>query len=412
MLCLMSGGPMLQTAYEPAHQNRLRVVSPAAKKRSLLVTLHLWLGLSLGLLLVLIGLSGSAMIFRYELERAFFPSLTHSTGSGPGDLDACLTAVQAVSPQRSVRSLRLPANTDGTLEWLTIPIGRTTKEHAITVYTDPHTCTVLGARGPRKDGMSFLVNFHHGLLLGKNGAYLQTCVAMAAIFLAISGLIQWWPKSWSWSRVRPRASARPLHYAIGFWAMWPLLFIAVTAIYMAWRLEINKSLIGEPIARISAPAKMRGEAAKSHDAVVSVGHSTASLTLQALIAAARAAEPDATWRVLTLPQKPRDPFTITYQLPGEYGRTGNNLISLKQKPDGRAQVIAVSRLRQSSRMKRFLAELMQIHYGEFGGIVVRLIWCVTGFMPAVLFFSGLLMWRRRLLAESASQKVLAARFQH
>jgi uncharacterized iron-regulated membrane protein len=188
----------------------------AAKKRSLLVTLHLWLGLTLGAVLVLIGLSGSAMIFRYELERAFFPSLTHSTGSGTGDLDACLAAAQAVNSQKSVRTLRWPVNVDGTQEWLTIPAGQTTKEQATMVYTDPHTCTVLGTRGPRKDVMSWVVNFHHALLLGKNGRYLQTCVALAAIFLAISGLIQWWPNSFTWSRLQPRARARPLHYAVGF----------------------------------------------------------------------------------------------------------------------------------------------------------------------------------------------------
>jgi len=178
---------MLQAASEPSRKDGPSSFTP--NNRSLLVTLHLWLGLSLGALLVLIGLSGSAMIFRYELERVFFPSLTHSNTAGTVDLDACLAAAQAINPQKSVRTLRLPVDSDGTFEWLTIPIGQTTKEQATTVYTDPHTCAVLGTRGPRKDVMSFLVNFHHALLLGKNGAYLQTCVALATIFMAISGLI-------------------------------------------------------------------------------------------------------------------------------------------------------------------------------------------------------------------------------
>jgi uncharacterized iron-regulated membrane protein len=388
---------MLPTAIEPARMAGRRVVTTTAKKRSPLVTLHLWLGLTLGAVLVLIGLSGSAMIFRYELERAFFPSLTHSTGSGAGDLDACLAAAQALNPGKSVRSLLWPVNVDGTQEWLTIPAGQTTKEQATTVYTDPHTCAVLGTRGPRKDSMSWVVNFHHALLLGKNGRYLQTCVALAAIFLAMSGLIQWWPNSFTWSRLQPRARARPLHYAVGFWAMWPLLLIATTAIYMAWRLEINKSLLGGASARIAGPTST---AAKKI---------AASLTLSAVMATARAARPDAAWRVVTLPQKPKEPFTITYQLPGEYGRTGGNQMSLKPNPDGTARVIAIVELRNSSRMQRFLDELMQIHYGEFGGFPTRLLWCVTGFMPAVLFFSGLLMWRRRVGAQTASQRVLEAR---
>jgi uncharacterized iron-regulated membrane protein len=388
---------MPQPAIETARKDGRRVLPMAAKKRSLLVTLHLWLGLTLGAVLVLIGLSGSAMIFRYELERAFFPSLTHSTGSGAGDLDACLAAAQAVNPQKSVRTLRWPVNVDGTQEWLTIPAGQTTKEQATTVYTDPHTCAVLGTRGPRKDVMSWVVNFHHALLLGKNGRYLQTCVALAAIFLAISGLIQWWPNSFTWSRLQPRARARPLHYAVGFWAMWPLLLIAPTAIYMAWRLDINKSLLGDASPRIAGPSSTPDK------------KTAAPLTLNSVMATARAARPDAVWRVLTLPQKPKEPYTITYQLPGEYGRTGGNQMSLKPNPDGTARVIAITELHTSSRLKRVLDELMLIHYGEFGGFTTRLLWCATGLTPAVLFFSGFLMWRRRMHAETASRRLLDSR---
>jgi len=400
---------MLQTVSEPARVDGHRVVPRGAKKRSLLVTLHLCLGLSLGALLVLIGISGSVMVFRYELERTFFPALTHSTGSGSGDLDTCLAAAQAVNPQKSVRSLRLPVNADGTLEWLTIPVGQTTKDRATTVYTDPHTCAVLGTRGPRKDAMSFLVNFHHGLLVGKKGAYLQTAVAIAAIFLAISGLIQWWPKSWTWSRLQPRASARPLHYALGFWAMWPLLLIATSAIYMAWRLEINKTLLGETNPKIAAPTKPKAQPGTSDNAAAGK-KPAATFSLSAVMDAAHAAKPNATWRILTLPQKPNEPFTILYQLPGEYGRTGNNQLSLKSNSHGTVDVTAVSELHLSSRMNRLLTELMQIHYGEFGGFTTRLLWCFTGFIPAVLFFSGLLMWQRRAQMEAASLTLIAARF--
>ena len=91
--------------------------------RAFLMATHLWLGLSLGTLLVFIGLSGSALIFRYELERLVFPALTHSSIASPGhavNLDACMHAAQAVNPLKTVRSVRLPVQSDGTLEWLTV----------------------------------------------------------------------------------------------------------------------------------------------------------------------------------------------------------------------------------------------------------------------------------------------------
>ena len=374
----------------------------SASKRSVLSTIHLWLGLSLGGLLVLFALSGSAMIFRFELERLVFPSLTHTSRQGAMHLDTCLAAAQAVNPQKTVRTLRLPTATDGTLEWLTIPAGQTTKEQATTVYTDPHTCTVLGTRGPGKDLMSFLVDFHHALFLGRKAAWLQSCIAATGIFMAISGLILWWPRTWAWSRLRPRASARPLHYFVGFWAMWPLLLATTTALYMTWRSGINTALLGQASAGSAAPKAGKGMSGKP----TVPRPATAPLSLDEALLTARSARPDATFRILTLPQSSKAAITITYQLPGDYGRAGNNQLSIAQTPDGTPHIASITELRYSSRTKRFLIGLSQIHYGEFGGMATRLLMCATGFMPAVLFLSGLTMYRQRLRTREIMRKSL------
>jgi uncharacterized iron-regulated membrane protein len=371
----------------------------APSRRSVLLQLHLWLGLSLGTLLVLIGLSGSAMIFRFELERLCFPALMH-THSKPKTLnfDACMNAAREVNVAKTVRSVRLPVRADDTLEWLTIPAGETTKVHATYVYTDPFTCSVLGTRGPKKDVMSFLVNFHHALFLGKTGAVIQVFVALATITLIATGLLLWLPKIWTWSRVRPRASARPLHYAIGFWAFLPLLIIAPTGAYMAWRVEITQVLLHEPTAKpvVSSPKATAAAEPPS-------GY------LNAAIATARQARPKAVLRNVTLPQKAASAVSILYQQPGEYGRAANNTMTLKPAKDGSLQVASVVESRSGSKLRRLLNGLMEVHYGEFAGIGSRLLWCATGFAPAVLFGSGLLMWRRRLRSLQIAHDAMAAR---
>ena len=104
-------------------------------RRSLLLQIHLWLGLSLGALLALIGLSGSAMIFRFELERLCFPALMHTHSEpGPLNFDACMKAARAVNAAKTVRSVRLPVRAADTLEWLTIPAGET---YSLTTVPSP-----------------------------------------------------------------------------------------------------------------------------------------------------------------------------------------------------------------------------------------------------------------------------------
>jgi uncharacterized iron-regulated membrane protein len=371
----------------------------APSPRSLLLKLHLWLGLSVGALLALIGLSGSAMIFRFELERLCFPALmrTHSE-PGPVNYDTCMRAARALNTAKTVRSVRLPVRVDDTLEWLTIPAGETTKVHATYVYTDPFTCSVLGTRGPKKDVMSFLVNFHHALFLGKAGAIVQVVVALATVTLIVVGLVLWIPKTWTWSRVRPRASARPLHYAIGFWAFLPLLIIAPSGAYMAWRVEIIQALLHEPAAKpgVSSPK-------------TTVVAEPPSGYLNAAISTARRARPEAVLRSVTLPQKAGGSVGIVYQLPGEYGRAANNTMTLKPGKDGSLHVASIVEARSGSRLQRLLNGLMEVHYGEFAGISSRLLWCATGFAPAVLFGSGLLIWRRRLRSLQAARNAVAAR---
>ena len=112
---------------------------------------------------------------------------------------------------------------------------------------------------------------------------------------------------------------------------------------------------------------------------------------------------------MTLPQKVGGSVSILYQLPGEYGRATNNTMTLKPAKDGSLRVASVVESRSASKLRRLLNGLMEVHYGEFAGIGSRLLWCTTGFAPAVLFGSGLLMWRRRLRALQVAHDAMAAR---
>jgi uncharacterized iron-regulated membrane protein len=379
----------------------------ALSRRSLLSRLHLWLGLSLGVLLALIALSGSAMIFRFELERLFFPALMRTqTGSGSVNFDACLKAAREVNAAKTVRSVRLPVHADETLEWLTIPVGETNKVHATYVYTDPFTCSVLGTRGPKKDVMSFLVGFHHALFLAKTGGVIQVVVALAAVSMVVTGLMLWWPATWTWSRIRPRGRARPLHYAIGFWASLPLLLIAPTGAYMAWRLEITQALLHEPARQATT---VSGPPTANSVPKAATAFAPPFSSLNAAISTARQARPGSVLRSVTLPQKASGTVSILYQLTGEYGRAANNTMTLKSGKDRSVQVTDINEARSGSRLQRVLNGLMQVHYGEFAGIGSRLLWCVTGFAPSVLFFSGLLLWRRRILSAQVARDAMDAR---
>jgi uncharacterized iron-regulated membrane protein len=84
-------------------------------------------------------------------------------------------------------------------------------------------------------------------------------------------------------------------------------------------------------------------------------------------------------------------------------------MTLKPAKDGSLRVASVVESRSGSKLRRLLNGLMELHYGEFAGIGSRLLWCATGFAPAVLFGSGLLMRRRRLRSLQVAHNAIAAR---
>ena len=99
--------------------------------------------------------------------------------------------------------------------------------------------------------------------------------------------------------------------------------------------------------------------------------------------------------MVRFPEK-KGAYIVMFEAADENYRAAPNSMSLRALSDGSAQVEKVSLWRDLPRAKRFLEWLPRLHQGEFGGVIVRAVWCVTGFIPAVLYVSGFLMWRRRI----------------
>ena len=79
-----------------------------------------------------------------------------------------------------------------------------------------------------------------------------------------------------------------------------------------------------------------------------------------------------------------------------------------------ARVIQVDRVVDRPIGARFLAALSPIHYGEFGGVPVKIGWALLGLTPLLLFITGLIAWwrpgkkkPRQLVAEKAGSEDVA-----
>jgi uncharacterized iron-regulated membrane protein len=222
---------------------------------------HLWLGIGLGFYVVLLCLTGSALVYRIEIERALRPAMPvfepDRPPLGPGELARAAERTHPGWEATRVGTRIRPYNP--TLEvWLERD-GRRLER-----LFDPYTGADLGdARPLPVDVLDWLADLHDRLLLRDFGSRLNAAGSALVTLLAIAGAVVWWPGTKGWRRaITVRRGSNwirftwDLHNALGFWffafvAMW-----GVSGVYLAYP---------EPFAavvdRYSDPATPFGERA-------------------------------------------------------------------------------------------------------------------------------------------------------
>ena len=134
--------------------------------RKALFQLHLWAGVTVGLYVLMISVTGSVLVYRNELYRAATRDPIVSTSPGPRLTDDQLAAaaVRSYPGYRVVRLTRLPNRDQGVDIWLRQ--GDTTRKRLF----DPRTGADLGESVPTGIKLvSMLMDLHDNLFAGPTG---------------------------------------------------------------------------------------------------------------------------------------------------------------------------------------------------------------------------------------------------
>jgi uncharacterized iron-regulated membrane protein len=197
--------------------------------------LHLWLALALGIYVVVISVSGSAVVFRAELSRALVPRFVpEATGERvQGDVLAAALASQygdyEIVRFTEPRFPRAPVS---------VLVARDGVEHGR--LFDPYAQKDMGESFPPSlRFVEWLVSLHDDLLAGEMGRKINGVGGALVLTMVVTGMIIWWPgkRGWKRSLYVPRGSARViwhLHSALGLWVCLLLLNWALTSLYLAF----------------------------------------------------------------------------------------------------------------------------------------------------------------------------------
>ena len=160
---------------------------------------HLWLGVALTLYAVVIGLSGAALVFRPEMERALRPQLFDvRPATQQVTLTDTIAAVEVERPGWRVASVR---DFDKPAEATTLllrPAQGVLDANCRMVSVNPYTGAVLADRMRFGGVLGWLSNLHFYLLAGKTGLLVSGWMAGGLLLLCLTGLVVWWPGVSRW----------------------------------------------------------------------------------------------------------------------------------------------------------------------------------------------------------------------
>lgn len=346
--------------------------------------MHRYAGLAAGLFLVVSGLTGSLLVYREEIEGLLYPELMKTV---PRDervrLQAVLEAARRAYPQDRPFSIRLPRTPQQTY------VVKMNGAHGLSVYADPYSGEVLGAHRQEDTFMGWIALLHTQFLSGDRGETILGMGAVLLIFMSVTGILLWWPRNgkfapgfkirWSaqWKRVN-----FDLHRASGLYAALLLLIAAVTGASLLF----NKSVTGLVNAITQSPSR----AAPPLSEPFREGMPAPSLDV--LLRRADHFVPAATTTWINFPQTPQAPWVVRKKLPQESHPSGRNFVYLDQYT---GKALQVENSVEAPLGTRINNALYPIHIGAIGGTPTRILQVVIGLAPAVLFISGLVMWKNR-----------------
>lgn len=357
--------------------------------RNALFQVHLWLGIALGFYYVLVGLTGSIIVYKKELERAMIPNLVRVAPAGERtSLAAMIDKVKSAYPQASLSNIYTYWEPGDTWSFRL----QSRAEGRIQVYVDPYRAEIVGEDRYRDKFLQWVYDLHVNLLLGDWGEWLNGWGGVALTIVSLSGLVVWWPGRRWWrqgfryeTRARWKRQNYDLHKLAGFYSALLLVLVALTGAYFPFAAQYHRFFAW----LTQGPAQLNAPRVKPAEGVPAA-------PIDQVLAVAMAAIPGGTPTLFRPAAKPGEVHTLHHRLPGDWRTQGDNAVYIHPQT---AEIVRVTYHRDLPLGVRLQRDMFGLHFGTFAGHYSRVLWVVLGVIPAVLFVSGALMWWNRSLSK-------------
>lgn len=378
--------------------------------RKFLFWLHLAAGALAGLVVLIMSVTGVLLMYERQIlewaDRGALAGSAAPPAPGAQRLPVETLVARAIEARPGVTPSNITLESDPAAP-AAVGLGR-----GRNLYLNAYSGEVLG-EGSQRARKVFRVatDWHRWLAAGeesrKTGKAITGASNLAFLFLVVSGVYLWLPRTWTrrqvrnvaWFRGGLKGKARDFnwHNVIGLWMAVPLFLVVASAatISYPWAGNLLYRLAGdEPPARSGGPGGPGGPGGEHEEAVSLDG-------LNGLWAVAERQTRD--WQSLSarLPHTADEPVTFTIAS-GHRGRPDLRA-QLTLKPGG--EIEKWEPFASQSPGRRLRSWARWVHTGEVGGFLGQTLAGLASAGGAVLVWTGIALslrrfksWRRRTVA--------------
>ena len=401
---ILPGPPSLRSqVFRSVQWNERRM-----KLRTLIFWPHLIAGVVAGVVILIMSITGVILTYERQLiawSNSHLKSALPAEGATRMPVESLLQAAQQQNPGLQVTGITIGSASDATAV-----LATGDADFHLDIYSG--RALGAGATGMRQF-MSDLRVWHRYLgVAGDNRPFAKSITGWSNFifaFIVLSGLYLWFPRQWTWRKVRPvvlfkgglRGKARDFnwHNVIGMWSAVPLFIVVVSAVPISfrWANDAVYHAVGEqpPPAR-NAGAGREGGAARGGP------EQTAAAQLDGLNGMwARAEGQVSGWRTinLRLPQSDSAPLAFAIDR-GDGGQPHlRSTLTLDRQSGG---VVSYEDFSTLSTGRRIRNVMRFAHTGEVLGIPGQTIAGLVSLGGVVLVWTGIALalgrfsaWRGR-----------------
>ncbi|WP_419905214.1 PepSY-associated TM helix domain-containing protein [Kiloniella sp.] len=372
-------------------------------------TLHLVLALSAGIIFVVLGLSGSLLVFRAEIRQSEVPVVENiDLDTETLDSDEIRAKLSKQYNNFELRSVLLPRRIQDPYVFLFRREANGTRQLE-KLYVDPATGAAKPFDQHKSKLEAWLYQLHANLFFKSWGNQLVGYSGLFSLVLIALGLMVWWRSVrgsglrglkrslWIPRRAKGNALLSSLHKVSGLYLSPLLMLLALTGAMLVFR----ENLID--------PLEVSREASRSAGGLAENQGNATSRTcvrragLEEYIYAAESAFPQAIASFIKLPRRAGRPVEITLRHSNEIS-SPLGLTKVMLDPSC-GQVLKVLDGRDLALSQVFTEIVVALHNGAYFGPIGRVLYLALGLVPMFFFVTGTVFWVRKKRRKAAISRV-------